>query len=275
MRATRLMNLLLCSVVTVAAVPALAAGLQPHRAVYDLSLADGGETGTITGIDGRMVYEFRGSACEGYTVSFRYVTRFETEQTSQLIDERSETFESGDGSAFRFETSSFIDENLDRETRGEAVATGDGIEVDIAAPEAKAAEVAPALFPTEHLLDLIARAEAGETFYEEKIYDGSDGGEKPMTTTVVIGQAAETAGDDPESAALQGRGQDAYWPVDMAYFDLATGNATGEELPTYHISFKLHESGLTRDLMMDYGQFAIAGRLVELEMLEADEGCAE
>ena len=32
----------------------------------------------ITGISGRMVYEFNGSACEGYTVKFRFVTQIDT-----------------------------------------------------------------------------------------------------------------------------------------------------------------------------------------------------
>ena len=59
---------------------------------------------------------------------------------------------------------------------------------------------------------------------------------------------------------------DKHWPVDVAYFDVSGG----DEIPTYRISFKLHRNGLTRDLVMDYGDFAINGRLVELEFREAD-----
>ena len=32
----------------------------------------------ITGLSGRMVYEFNGSPCEGYTVKFRFVTQIDT-----------------------------------------------------------------------------------------------------------------------------------------------------------------------------------------------------
>ena len=48
-----------------------ASPLMQHRAVYDLVLARASERSGITGIDGRMVYELRGSACEGYAVRFR------------------------------------------------------------------------------------------------------------------------------------------------------------------------------------------------------------
>ncbi len=60
---------------------------------------------------------------------------------------------------------------------------------------------------------------------------------------------------------------DAFWPVDIAYFDeAATG---GEDVPEYRISFKLHENGMSRDLVMDYGDFSMKGTLVNLSMFPA------
>ena len=60
------------------AVPAFAgAPLVPHRAVYDLSLDKASDRSGITGLSGRMVYEFNGSPCEGYTVKFRFVTQID------------------------------------------------------------------------------------------------------------------------------------------------------------------------------------------------------
>ena len=35
-------------------------------------------------------------------------------------------------------------------------------------------------------------------------------------------------------------------------------------MPEYRIAFKLHENGLTRDLLMDYGDFSMTGKLVDL-----------
>lgn len=275
MRVKRLCHLIAASIV-LAGFPLAAEALQPHRAVYDLTLAPGTGGSAVSGISGRMVYEFSGSACEGYSVKFRYVTQFDTESASQLIDEQSETFESADGSTFRFDTRSYIDDNLDRETVGSAAPRESGIAVEVEKPAPKSVELGEAMFPTQHLVDLIARAGRSETFYEAQIFDGSDGGEKVMTTTVVIGKPTDVAGDDPEREVVLGAGEERYWPVDMAYFDLSDADAGGEEMPSYHISFKLHESGLTRSLTMDYGEFAIAGRLVDLEMFPLESGdCVE
>ena len=43
-------------------------------------------------------------------------------------------------------------------------------------------------------------------------------------------------------------------------------------MPEYRISFKLHENGLTRDLEMDYGDFVMSGKLVDLAVFEPELG---
>ena len=78
------------------AVPALHA----HRAVYDLTLDKASDRSGITGITGRMVYEFNGSACEGYTVKFRFVTQIDTSDTTRLTDQQTTTFEDAEGKTF-------------------------------------------------------------------------------------------------------------------------------------------------------------------------------
>ena len=39
--------------------------------------------------------------------------------------------------------------------------------------------------------------------------------------------------------------------------------------PEYRIAFKLHENGLTRDLLMDYGDFSMKGKLVDLSVFDS------
>ena len=94
-----------------------------------------------------------------------------------------------------------------------------------------------------------------------------------MTTTVIIGKEEVAEKTDPETPALAGLSADPFWPVDIAYFDLSKAGATGEELPEYRISFKLHENGVTRDLVMDYGDFSMTGKLVNLSLFEAPKDC--
>ena len=247
---------------------AAAVPLAQHRAVYDLKLSEASGSSGITGISGRMVYEIRGSACEGYTVRFRYVTQADTRDASQVTDQQTTTFEDADGKSFSFVTKSYTDQNLDKELRGNATREPDGVKIQIDKPETKSIELEPTQFPTQHLVDLISRAKTGETFYETSIFDGSEDADKAMTTTVIVGRQSNTSNGDPEAKALDGLSGEKFWPVDIAYFDEATEG--GEDTPEYRISFKLYENGLTRDLEMDYGDFVIEGQLVDLAVFEPD-----
>jgi hypothetical protein len=275
MRAARpvLLGLLAC----LAAAPAAAqAGqfLAPHRAVYDLELDQASDRSGITGITGRMVYEFDGSACDGYTVNFRFVTQIDTSELSRISDLQTSTYEDASGDHFSFVTKSYVDQKLDHEIKGNATRGANGIEVDLDKPSDRTLGLERTRFPTEHLLDLIAKAKHDETFYETTIFDGSEDADKVMTTTVVIGRKAPVEAGDPEKAVMASLGNERFWPVDIAYFDPADGE-NGEELPTYRISFKLHENGVTRDIVMDYGDFSMKGHLVDLAMYERDAGGCE
>jgi len=239
-----------------------------HRAVYDLNLSDASDRSGITGISGRMVYEIRGSACDGYTVRFRYVTQSDTREATQITDQQTTTFEDADGKSFSFATKSYTDQNLDKELRGNATREPEGVKIQIDKPEPKSLELQPTQFPTQHLVDLIQRAKAGETFYETSIFDGSEDADKAMTTTVIVGKQATTTSNDPERKALNTLSTEKFWPVDIAYFDETS--ESGEDTPDYRISFKLYENGLTRDLEMDYGDFVIRGQLVDLALFEPD-----
>jgi hypothetical protein len=241
--------------------------LQPHRAVYDLSLDKASDRSGITGISGRMVYEFNGSPCEGYTVKFRFVTQINTNDNTRLTDQQTTTYEDAGGKSFSFVTKSFVDQALDKEVKGTATKRANGVEVVLEKPEKNTVELAPTQFPTQHLVELIGKAEKGETFYETNLFDGSEDADKVMTTTVIVGKKAVADGNDPELPALASLGKDKYWPVDIAYFD-DTDNDGGEEVPEYRISFKLHENGLTRDLTMDYGDFSMTGKLVNLALFD-------
>lgn len=250
------------------AVPGMAQAvpLVQHRAVYDLKLTEASERSGITGITGRMVYELRGSACDGYTVRFRYVTQSSTRDASQVTDQQTTTFEDAEGKSFSFVTKSYTDQNLDKELRGNATREPEGVKIDIELPEQKSLELQPTQFPTQHLVDLISRAKTGETFYETSIFDGSEDADKAMTTTVIVGKQANASTSDPEFKTLDKLGTEKFWPVDIAYFDETSDN--GEDMPDYRISFKLYENGLTRDLEMDYGDFSIHGELVDLAVFD-------
>src|SRR5690349_17558963 len=85
-----------------ASTPTWAAGqkvvLAPHRAIYEMSLAEARGGAGVTAVSGRMVYELTGSACEGYTQNMRFVTQMTNQKgAATLTDLRSSSWEEGSG----------------------------------------------------------------------------------------------------------------------------------------------------------------------------------
>jgi hypothetical protein len=266
----------LAAATCLAAPQALAASLLvPHRAVYDLNLDKASDRSGITSISGRMVYEFNGSPCDGYTVTFRFVTQIDTQEVSRVTDQQTTTFEDGDGSSFSFVTKSFVDQSLDKEVKGVARLDDSATSVEIEKPEAGSIKLEHSQFPTQHLIELIDKAKDGESFYETNLFDGSDDADQIMTTTVIIGKPDAAASNDPELQALGALKPDRFWPVSIAYFEGDGEQEGGEEIPVYSISFKLHDNGVTRDLIMDYGDFSMKGTLVNLSLFDQQNGSAD
>jgi hypothetical protein len=114
------------------------------------------------------------------------------------------------------------------------------------------------------MLEVINRARRGEHFFETRIFDGSDNGDKSLYTSTVVGTAVGVTPDDPDAANAGILKQEKTWPVTIAYFD---DENTADALPTYRMSFKLYENGVSRDLTMDYGDFVLKGNLVKLDFL--------
>lgn len=273
MRACRvLLSALSFAVLALAAPHADALPLAAHRAVYDLSLARATDKSGVTGVSGRMVYEFNGSPCEGYTVRFRFVTQIDSDDGSKLTDQRTTTYEDAGGRTFSFVTKTYVDQNLEKEVRGTATRTEDGTTVKLEKPQPRTLKLQQSQFPTAHLLDMLARARQGVVFYQTTIFDGSEDANRVMDTSVVIGKPKKPDKSDPEYRALSSLKNDTYWPVEMAYFD--PRKKTEDGLPSYRIAFKLQGDGVTRDLLMDYGDFAMRAKLVNLTLFpQSGETC--
>ena len=256
-----------------APVPALAgvegaAGLLPHRAVYDLKLKDASERSGIEGLNGRMVYEFTGSVCTGFTTNFRFVTRINTGEDTRLTDQQTTTFEDTEKGEFRFETKSFTDEQLEKEVSGAATEADAKVKVAIELPDPKEVELTASVFPTEHMLEVIRNAREGNRFFETRIFDGSENGDQSMITNTVIGPKQQPETGDPDAARAGEFANVAYWPVSIAYF---SDGASGDTTPVYTMAFKLYDNGITRDLTMDYGDFVLSGSLSRLDVLDKPE----
>lgn len=261
-----------CAAFGAATVPALAgpSDLVPHRAVYDLSLKEASERSGIDDMRGRMVYEFGGSQCDGYTVKFRFVTQIDTGEAVRVTDQQTTTYEDIRDHRFDFVTKSYVNDSLDHQIKGSAELEGADIKVDLDQPKDETLDLTAALFPTEHLIELLEKAEKGETFYQSRIFDGSDDADESLMTTTVVGKEQKPAAGDPELAKADALAKESFWPVSISYFN---EEGEGDGVPIYSIAFKLYRNGVTRDLTMDYGEFSLEGELAQLEYLQA-EPCA-
>lgn len=247
-------------------------GLAAHRAIYDLVLKNAAENSGIDDMYGRMVYEFTGSTCKGFKVNFRFMTAVDMGGDRRLTDQRTSTFEDLPKGQFEFETKSYSDDKLSQDVRGEAQAEKNGLEVRLREPERRVIELAKSSFPTEQMIEVIDKARAGIHIFETRVFDGSDTGDKSLYTTTIVGDLVkpQPGQSDTDAANAGVLAKQAYWPVTVAYFNDKSGK---DQLPTYRVSFKLYENGITRDLVMDYGDFVLSGKLAELDLLKSDAGC--
>jgi hypothetical protein len=247
-----------------------AIGLAAHRAIYDLSLADSGAGTAVNSVSGRMVMEFTGSQCAGYTTNLRFVTQTEdSDGQRQVTDSRSSTFEAGDGKRLDFTNQTYTDEALAEESRGSANRKDSDIAVALTKPADKKFDLSSAIvFPTEQMQKIISAAQAGERFVSLDVYDGSEDGETVFTTAGVIGPEIKSTDDVGTETVVKDAGMAGlrHWPLTISYFDK---KQTGDAAPFYVMSFVIYENGVGRSLKIDYGDFALDGQLTRLDMLPA------
>jgi len=245
-----------------------------HQALYDLNLVKSRGSNAINSARGRILYNFSGNACEGYTSEFRQVSELESgEDKLTLSDLRSTTWEDGAGKSFRFKIDARMNDADSSPVDGVAERTGDHVTVKLKQPEAKTLTLdGNTVFPTQQIQRIIEAAQAGKSLLELTVYDGSDNGEKVYNTLTVIGQPIP--GDRSITSPDPSTNSDAMksltrWPVTVSYFDHGAKPTEGEQTPVYAMSFELYENGVSRALVLDYNDFVISGALGKFDVKDS------
>ncbi|MGH6922541.1 MAG: EipB family protein [Propylenella sp.] len=253
------------------AAPSLRDIIAPHRAIYDIKLARTENGSGVSSASGRMVFEVTGNACQGYSMRQRMVVNIGDEDGNLgKLDFQISTFESGAGDLYTFDSRTTMNEEVVEAVEGAARRRDSAIEVTLKRPAEKTVLVdGGALFPSQHLQAIIDAARGDQEFLSVDIYEGAGTGESSDEAAAAIGRATRTRADNLIGGGLR------QWPVSIGYFDAEGVSAehAGEELPTYQMSFMLYENGVTSDLVMDYGDYALLGSLQEIERL-ASSNCA-
>ena len=244
--------------------------MAPHRAFYELSLLKtSGEASAPVSASGRIAYDFTGSACEGYTTTFRQATEMSSPEGEGVSTSmRSTSFESADHSTLTFRLETGSARRTPDIVEGSASRSGDGsLSIDLRRPAVMKTDTDhDALFPTDMMIRSIEAAHAGQITLATKLYDGSNEGDKVFYTLSVIGRPSAAALSDPTRDAPAMRDM-RRWPVTVSYFDIGKADAP----PAYLLSFQMWENGVSSDLVLDYGSFQLKGVLTKLEMLPHGE----
>ena len=240
---------------------AMAADLAPHRALYTLGLerSDGGSG--VTGASGTMAYEL-GETCDAWIVEQRYRLKMGySESPDVTIASSLESSEAKNGLRYRFdhkETRTGEEEKTAGTAKIEDEDKGGVVEID--KPSDEKIKLPPrVLFPTAHTMVLLDKAAAGENFVSRQIFDGG-AADAPVLVSAVIGAKVDP---DPALARKSPMLERTGWRVRLAFFP----PDQKVEKPDYEISMVLLDNGISRDMVIDYGEYAIRAKLDDIEPL--------
>lgn len=241
-------------------------GLAPHRATYKMALASVRNGSPVADVEGEMVYEFS-DACDGWVADQKLSFKFYYGQ-GQTLDRTTHqsSWEAKDGKLYRFITESEASDGKSERFRGTATlnAGGRGVAVYSEPKEQKISLDAGTLLPSAHTAELIKAAEQGQMFFNRSVFDGNDD-QGPSEVSAFIGKRIDEVAGLENEAGLKANPllKVPAWPVRMAFFTGESGNG----LPDYEIGFQMLSNGITRAMMIDYGDFTLSGTLTALEVL--------
>lgn len=243
--------------------PAGAAEVIPHHAVYELSLKSGGH-GEISDVAGTIEFDWE-DACDGWAVSYRMDMLFLYQGGNAMeFGMNVASWESKDGRRYRFFVKRLEGDQVTEEFRGEAELneSGGSGKAEYSLPEVKTVELPDGtLFPTAHSLRVLDIVAQGERFFWATFFDGSDG-EGVLGVNAVVTERKD--GDAAAGKAWPLLAGAAVSNVQLAFFRSSDESA----LPESEQRLMMFDNGITSELVFDYGDFSVAGKLKELKRLK-------
>lgn len=244
---------------------AVAAKIQPHRAIYAMSLGSARNGSKVSDVRGRMMFEWA-DACDGWTTEQRFQLRFVySEGEDMAMNTNYTTWEAKNGLRYRFNVRKLVNGEVDEEVRGEAnLSEGGAGSAQFTKPDPQEMELpAGTMFPTAHTLAILDHADRKEPFFTRTIFDGSDA-EGPTEVSTVVGKPGTPKDSAKDPLLKVGKA----WPVRMAFFPVQSDSAQ----PEYEMSLHLLENGIAESMQIDYGDFTVNAVLEKIEALPKS-GC--
>lgn len=255
--------------------------LVPHRSVYDFRMLGISSGQGLSDIRGSMYYE-QGDACDAWTTDHRFTSEYYYPERAPLRNvSQYVAWEAKDKSVFQFNSERQETGNEAQLLRGSVELRDDGTATAVFSRPGDLTFDLPEGYylPSQHTVEIIRRARAGEKFFNAVLFDGTDA-DGPVEVNAFIGRAvtdeerASYAKDQPkiDATLLQAPG----WHVRMAVFPLLPregGGGGGDgSMPSYEMDMVLHDNGVVSRATVDYQQFKVRQSLMALETLP-DQGC--
>jgi hypothetical protein len=248
------------------AISAGVARMAAHRAAYRLDLGEARNSG-ITVVRGAMVFDVQ-DACEGWATRQR-MTMTVTDRDGREVETVSDyaTYEAKDNSRLRFSLTQSTGGAVSQRVSGEAELKPDGSgRVRFEDPAGREEALPPGtLLPMRHTVVAVETGRAGRRLIAAPLFDGTSDEGAQDTTTII---ASWSDPQDQQRFPLLER--QASGRMRIAFFDRGAAT-TGASQPEYEVGLRYYDNGVADEIVMDFGEFAVTGKLLELARLPG--GC--
>jgi hypothetical protein len=237
--------------------------LLAHRAAYRLTLAPARNPGNIASAEGGMIYELV-DACDSWATRQRFTLTL-TDREGTEIETTSDysTVESKDGRRLRFTLTQLTQGAVTQRIAGEAELAADGTgTVRYTEPEAREERLSSGtMLPNAHTVITLNAARNGQRLVVGPLFDGTSA-DGPQDTTTVL-STWDGPRENAEFPLLSPLGS---VRMRIAFFDReAQQQGGGATTPSYEVSLRYWENGVADEMLMDFREFAVDGRMVKLE----------
>jgi hypothetical protein len=203
-------------------------------------------------------------ACEAWAVRQRFTLVIE-DRDGNAIETSSDynTLEAKDGSALRFSLTQITEGAVTSRVAGTAEVTAQGGAIRYTLPNAVEESLPPGtILPMIHTIRSLAAAREGQRIFTAPLFDGTSADGAQDTTTIISGGWLGPQ-PHPRIPLLSTLGSAR---MRIAFFDRDQGGqGGGAGTPSYEVSLRYFENGVADELKMDFGDFTVDGRLMELQ----------
>lgn len=237
--------------------------LQPHKALYDITLKKVKSANQLTDVNGKMYYELA-RECDGWATDHRFSINYGFDQGGSIrMDSSFASWEAVDGTRFSFSSLQKNNGIKDKEVRGTAERSNKYSVGQIAydVPRDRAGVLdSDVYFPSAHTIAVLEKAASGEKNFHASIFDGGDDKGPREVTGFVIGEAEplppEALNDQIDKSLLTRA-----WKIRMAFY---AANGKNPD-PEYEMTVVFHDNGIVSYMTVEYPDFTVEHKLTALE----------